>query len=295
MSQNKLSLICPAKINLFLEIEGKRESDGYHTLDMVMHTVSLADTVHLSVFKGDGEITLSCGEKNAFLPDKEKNIAYKAAKKYLSAFDIKNYSVDIVIEKNIPISAGLGGGSTDAAGVLRALESLFSIGDKKTLDGIALSLGADVPFCMRGGSCRAQGIGEVLTDVSEMPKDIYIVIARGNAGVNTAEAYADADALPIYPRKSADRIIKALGSGDLAFANELFNRFEDVIFPRLSETKEIKSLFIAEGARGALMSGSGSAVYALIEDGKKASEICEKLVDRGVFACVSRPFSRADF
>ncbi len=285
---------CPAKINLFLEITGKRE-DSYHTLDMVMHTVSLADTLSISLTKGEGNIYLSGKSNNPAFPSGEKNIAYRAAEKYLSAFDIKGYDISVAIDKKIPISAGLGGGSTDAAGVLRALESIFAVGDKETLDKIALSLGADVPFCMYGGCLRAQGIGEILTPVREMPEDTFLVITRGKSGVNTAKAYADSDRHSGYEIKSADNIIKSLDKRDKSFADQLFNRFEEVVFADLPEVKEIKDTLLSSGALGALMSGSGSAVYAVFENSKNASAACEKLCDRGVFAAQAKPFSSADF
>ena len=260
-----------------------------------MHTVSLADTLELSLTKGEGKISLLGPGNNPAFPAGEKNIAYRAAEKYLSAFEIKGYDISLMIDKKIPISAGLGGGSTDAAGVLRALESVFAVGDREALDKMALSLGADVPFCMYGGCYRARGIGEILTPVAEMPKDTFLVIARGKNGVNTAKAYADSDRHSGYEIKSADNIIKSLDSGDISFASHLFNRFEDVVFVDLPEVKEIKDAMLSSGAIGALMSGSGSAVYGVFENSKNASAAREKLRDRGVFATQSKPLSRADF
>ncbi len=287
------NVICPAKINLFLEITGKRE-DSYHTLDMVMHTVSLADCLTVDIRRGEGLITLQ-SSNNKFLPSPEKNIAYRAAYKYLSKFGVKGYDISIAIDKKIPISAGLGGGSADAAGVLRVLEDTFAVGDREGLDSMALSLGADVPFCMYGGCFRAQGIGELLTRAPEMPKNTSLVIARGKNGVNTAKAYADSDKNDGYEIKKADGIIKVLEQNDLSFTEHLFNRFEDVVFPDLPEAREIKDTMLSLGAVGALMSGSGSAVYAVFENRKNASAACKKLRDRGVFAVCAKPFSSADF
>ena len=166
------NIICPAKINLFLEITGRRE-DGYHTLDTLMHTVSLADTLTIDITRGEENIKLAANGSTP-IPTDERNIAYRAAQKYISSFEIKGYDVSVIIDKKIPVSAGLGGGSTDGAGVLRALESVFNVGDKETLDKIALSIGADVPFCMYGGCMRAKGIGEILSPVSEIPKDMFM-------------------------------------------------------------------------------------------------------------------------
>ena len=287
------NVICPAKINLFLEITGKRE-DGYHTLDTLMHTVSLADTLCIDITRGEGNIKLAANGGMP-IPTDEKNIAYRAAQKYMSAFDIKGYDISIVIDKKIPVSAGLGGGSTDGAGVLRALEDTFKIGDRETLDKIALWVGADVPFCMYGGCMRAGGIGEILSPVGEIPKDMFIVIARGKEGVNTAKAYADIDKLPAYTPKSADEMIKRIENKDRSFTDLLFNRFEDSVIVDIPEIRFIKEELLKFGALSALMSGSGSAVYAFFEDKKNASAACENLISRGIFACVTSAICKGDF
>ena len=287
------NIICPAKINLFLEITGRRE-DGYHTLDTLMHTVSLADALTLDITRGEGGIKLMANGSTP-IPTDEKNIAYRAAQKYMSAFEIKGYDISIIIDKKIPVSAGLGGGSTDGAGVLRALESVFQIGDRETLDKIALWVGADVPFCMYGGCMRAKGIGEILTPVCEIPKDMFIVIVRGKLGVNTAKAYADIDKLSEYTPKNADEMIKRIESRDRSFTDLLFNRFEDSVLCDIPEIRFIKEELLKFGALSALMSGSGSAVYAFFEDKKNASAACERLMDRGVFACISNAICKGDF
>ena len=287
------NIICPAKINLFLEITGRRE-DGYHTLDTLMHTVSLADTLCIDITRGEGNIKLAANGGMP-IPTDEKNIAYRAAQKYMSAFDIKGYDISIVIDKKIPVSAGLGGGSTDGAGVLRALEDTFKIGDRETLDKIALWVGADVPFCMYGGCMRAGGIGEILSPVAEIPKDIFIVIARGKEGVNTAKAYADIDKLPAYTPKSADEMIRRIENKDRSFTDLLFNRFEDSVIVDIPEIRFIKEELLKFGALSALMSGSGSAVYAFFEDKKNASAACVDLISRGIFACVTSAMYKGDF
>lgn len=288
-------IICPAKINLFLEINGKRESDGYHTLDTVMQTISLADTVTVRLEKGTGHVNAFVDGLSSCVPADDRNIAVKAAKKYLDAFGIRGYDASIMIEKRIPVMAGLGGGSADAAGVLRALESLLSFGDEGQLAQLALSLGADVPFCLRTGTCRAQGIGEILTPCTEMSKDTYIVIAKGEKGVSTAEAYRQLDMQGENIIKSADSMIESLNKCDLSFTSHLFNRFEDVVLPELSEARDIKRILCEKGSIGSLMSGSGSAVFAIFENDASASAALGELHDLGVFACKSRPFSITDF
>lgn len=285
-------LLCPAKINLFLEITGKRK-DSYHTLDMVMHTVSLADTMYASLTKGDGKITLDTGNNPSF-PMGDKNIAYRAAEKYFSTFGINNYDICMSFDKEIPMSAGLGGGSADAAGVLRFLEDNFKIGDVETLDKIALSLGADVVFCLHGGCARACGVGEELTPVKGLAEDLFLVIAKGEKGVNTAKAYADADSLGAYEIKSADALVSSLEAESPDYSH-MFNRFEDVIFKDLPEVGEIKKTMLYGDALGAMMSGSGSAVFGIFDSEKNASAAQKILADRDVFAALARPLMSLDF
>ncbi len=286
-------LTCPAKINLFLEITGRRE-DGYHTLDSIMHTVSLSDKLTLSVEKGEGNIIiLPSGDEN--VPCDRRNIAYRAAEKYLSTFDINNYDVTISIDKKNPVFAGLGGGSADGAGVFRALEEIFAVGDSKKLGETALSVGADVPFCMRGGCARAEGVGEILTDVKELSSDIYFVIAKGADGVSTKEAYEKIDSLAQYTPENSEKIIKSLENGGKDFEKNLFNRFEEIVFTERPEVEKIKEDMLLLGSYGALMSGSGSALFGLFDSEKDAFAAAEKLRSRGVWATVCRPFSRDDF
>lgn len=286
-------VICPAKINLFLEITGKRE-DSYHTLDMVMHTVSLADTLSAALKKGSGEIKI-CAENSPTFPVGEKNIAYRAAQKYFSVFGINNWDISMSFDKRIPVCAGLGGGSADAAGVLRFLEDEFNMGDEKTLDSIALSLGADVVFCLHGSCARATGIGEALTPIKALPDDLFIVIAKGENGVSTAKAYSDADALGKYDIKSADTLISLLEKGDKSYCKYMFNRFEDVIVKDLPEVEDIKNTLLSNGALGAMMSGSGSAVFGIFDSEKNASAARKILADRDVFSALARPLSYLDF
>ncbi len=285
-------LLCPAKINLFLEINGKRE-DSYHTLDMVMHTVSFGDTLRASLTKGSGEIKLKTGRVGGF-PEGEKNIAYRAADKYFSAFGIKNYDIEMSFDKIVPMSAGLGGGSADAAGVLRFLEHSFKTGDIETLDKIALSLGADVVFCLHGRCARARGIGEILTPVRSLSEDLYIVIAKGERGVNTKKAYAEADLLDAYGIKSADALISTLEKGTPDY-KMMFNRFEDVAIRDLPEIGEIKEIMRNSGALGQMMSGSGSAVFGIFDSEKNALAAEKALAARDVFSTVARPLTSFDF
>ena len=177
---------CPAKINLFLEV-GDVRPDGYHDIDSVMQAVTLCDTVTVSFMAGSGKITLTCDHPD--LPCDERNIAYRAAQGYLNAAGLTTYDVKIHIEKKIPLAAGLAGGSTDCAGVLRCLQNMLVALSEEELYDLAKRLGADVPFCLRSGCSRTGGIGEVLTPYPSLTREAILVIAKGGEGVSTAEAY----------------------------------------------------------------------------------------------------------
>jgi 4-diphosphocytidyl-2-C-methyl-D-erythritol kinase len=140
------------------------------------------------------------------------------------------------------------------------------------------------------GICRAEGIGEILTPCARIPKNTSIVIAKGRGSVSTAQAYADFDSLGNYVRRDSDDIIKAFKKNDLSFAGDMFNRFEEVIFPRLPEVCEMKNDLYSCGALGALMSGSGSAVFGIFEDDTSATAALDMLLKKNVFACKTRPF-----
>ena len=242
-----------AKINLSLDITGKR-ADGYHLLETVMQSVSLYDTVRVE--KGP-EITVSCSDPRV---PPEKNIARKAAGAFFAAAGISG-GARIYIEKRIPMEAGMAGGSTDAAAVLRALNSLY--GGKfslRELCAIGAGVGADVPFCVRGGTCLAKGIGEILTPLPPM-MDCSIVVVKPPEGISTAEAYRKIDESGLSLSGTA-QVVEALKAGDLeALGKSCSNVFELAI--PLKSRERIKKAMKQSGALGACMTGSGSAVYGL--------------------------------
>lgn len=282
-----------AKVNLFLEVLGKR-SDGYHGIDTVMQTVSLCDELALAVAEdGKGELCLTCNLP--YIPTDRRNIAWKAAKAFLCKIGKESDSVSIHIEKKIPVAAGLGGGSADGAAVLRALNRLYGYPlSIEELCELATPLGADIPFCLVGGCRRAEGIGEIFTKTAPLSKDLTLVIAMGRMGSNTAAAYGKLDARAVKGQsRNSLAMMAALAEGDTAkVCKELYNRFEEVILPENKDASSIRRILSITGANGALMSGSGAAVFGIFEKREKAEEAVEMLCKRGFFAVTAMPIDQ---
>lgn len=281
----KQTYFCPAKINLFLEV-GEKRPDGYHDIDSVMQAVTLCDRVTVTLTQGTGKITLACDHPD--LPCDNRNIAYRAAECYLAEAGITDYDVMIEIEKKIPLAAGLAGGSTDCAGVLRCLQNLLSALAEEALYDLGRRLGADVPFCLRSGCCRTEGIGEVLTPYPSLSRDAILVIAKGGEGVSTKDAYQQMD-LP-RERRSSSSMLRALEYGDGGeVAALLYNSFEGVILPIHNEASYAKAVMIAEGASGALMSGSGPSVFGIFYSWDDAERVHQRLLDTGYQCYIAHP------
>ncbi len=267
------SYFCPAKINFFLEVNEKRP-DGYHNIDSVMQAITLCDRVDVRLTPGDGKITLICDLSD--LPTDRGNLAYRAAEAYLAEAGIHDYDAHIAIEKKIPLSAGLAGGSTDAAGVLRALQTLLNALSEDCLYALAGRLGADVPFCLHSGCCRTEGIGEILTPYPSLTRDAILVVAKQGEGVSTAEAYRQMD-LP-RPHQTAEKMLRALERGEGGeIAALCYNSFESVILPLRPYAAHAKQVLIEEGAAGALMSGSGPSVFGIFFDWDDAERAYRRL------------------
>ncbi len=258
-----------AKINLTLDVVCRRP-DGYHEVEMLMQSVSLADTV--TVRKTEGGITLLCDKVG--VPLNEKNTAYKAAKLFFEAAEL-DCGVEITIEKVIPMQAGMAGGSADAAGVLFALSELFEhpLTTEKLLE-IAQKVGADVPFCLLGGTRLASGIGEKLAEMPKMP-DCFIAIVKPNENISTANAYALVDSCENLVRPDNKAAVAALENGDLtALSKEMRNVFEQAT--GTEKTNAIKNTLIKYGALGSIMTGSGSAVFGIFTDKADAEKaLCD--------------------
>lgn len=271
---DKLTVKANAKINLTLNITGKLPN-GYHTLRSIMQSISLHDIVTVEITAGGG-IEVLCG---GGIPSGEQNIAFKAAEAFFRSADIANSGVKITIEKHIPSEAGLGGGSADAAAVISTLNKLFGCGlSQEKLCEIGASVGADVPFCIVGGTALCEGIGEVITPLSALSCGC-VLIAKGRLGVSTKDAYAKIDSADIAhaPWESSDFI----GCFE-SWAKLCSNDFEAV--SRNPEVKTIHSEMNSYGASLAQMSGSGSAVFGLFADRTNADNCRKKLAESGFFA-----------
>ena len=254
-----------AKINLTLDITGKR-ADGYHNVEMIMQTVSLFDLIIID--KTSGEIGISTNLK--YLPNNDKNIAYKAVKLFREETGILG-GAKIIIHKNIPVAAGLAGGSGNAAAVLCALNMLYNTKlDTETLCKMGAKLGADVPYCIMGGTYLASGIGDILEPVPSAP-DAYILLVKPPISVSTQAIYSEIDSVKITNRPDTAAMKSALENGDLqSIADNLRNVMEAVTQEQHPEIRGIKAKMISNGALGALMSGSGPTVFGIFDDYMKA-------------------------
>ncbi len=258
----QLHALAPAKINLFLDV-GPAQSDGYHTVCSVMQTVSLYDRI--TVEKVPAGMVLRCSDPA--LPCGEKNLAFRAAQVFFQESGIEDAGISIHLEKNIPVASGLAGGSTDAGAVLLLLQRLFDCPiSMETLLHIGGSLGADIPFCMTGGTALCCGKGELITPMQPI-EPMHIVIARDGADVSTPAAYHMLDMaygkrLPAKPERWKTLHIK--NRKDMQPV--MFNIFESVILPVHKEASACKAILREAGARSAMMSGSGPAVFGIFDE-----------------------------
>ena len=280
----------PAKINLFLDVIRKRE-DGYHDLGTLFQTIDAGDTVSAEL-RLDGNITLCYNEPQNY--PLESDLVYKAAK-LLQQESGTTHGADIYLKKIMPLGAGLGGGSADAAATLRLLNQLWKLKFKpEKLEEIGAKLGADVPFLVRGGSAFAEGIGEKLTFIKplQLSDNQYLLVATPLDSVPTKDAYAG------VPKSGPDRWetykAKCMRTGkaasiDFAFANT-FNAFEESVFPKHPLVEEMKNEFKRLGATSVLMSGSGASVFGVFETRKQAKEAAEELKPISRYQVVTRFF-----
>ena len=275
-----------AKINLTLDVLGKRE-DGYHDLKTVMQTISLRDDIEIDVGTGK-PWKLVCDKEG--IPTDERNLAWKAAKLYCDTMQKDPQGLEIRITKRIPSQAGLGGGSSDAAAVLRALNRHFG----SPLSILALAelggqIGSDIPFCVVGGTVMCEGRGERLRKLPDMP-DCVIVVCKPEFSISTPELYRviDEKEIPHHPDHQA--MESALLAGDLLKVSQnLCNVFDPVVTQDHLELNYIKSIFASYGSVGYQMSGSGSAVYGIVSEFEVAAVICNMLRDNYPEIYISKP------
>lgn len=283
----KVTLKAPAKINLTLDIIGKRY-DGYHLVKMLMQTIDLFDKIEITLRNHDNILLYSNSKK---IPLNEKNIAFKAAKEFFNQTKTSNCGIDISIVKSIPISAGLAGGSTDAAAVIMGLNHLFNSNlQPKELCDIASKVGADVPFCLLGGTMIAEDTGTVLTPLPDMP-ECFIVLAKPHISVSTKKAYALYDKHKFLENENSEPAIKYLCNNNLKKLSEsLYNRFEEVL--NIKEVNNIKKDMLCLGALGACMSGSGPTVFSLFDNKDKADNCFNELRKSYSEVFICKPLNR---
>ncbi len=275
MSIRRLHTLAPAKINVYLRIIGRR-ADGYHLLDSLMIPVSLYDEIQVQIDEGSDGITLTCSDPA--IPAGETNLAYKAAALLCREYAMTP-TIRLSLHKRIPAGAGLGGGSSDAAAVLKSLNTLLALGlSEERLCQLGARLGADVPFFIPCRPARVEGIGEILTLVPPLPRR-WLVLVVPPFGVSTPWAYRQFDELPSDGRgtKEANNV----ASGQWPTQTSLVNDLECAVLSKYPRIAAIKTMLLDLGAEGALMSGSGSAVFGLFSDRDLAEKASIVLADHG--------------
>ncbi len=262
----------PAKINLTLDVLHKR-NDGYHEVEMVMTTVDLADRVHLQPLNSR---KIQVESNNGFLPTDKSNLAWQAARILQDRYAPKA-GVKIYIDKKIPVSAGLAGGSTDAAAVLRGLNKIWNLQlSTEALAEIGAEIGSDVPFCVHGGTAVARGRGEKLTFLPA-PPPCWVVLAKPSQGVSTKDIYSRLD-LETMKHPDTNRMIRAIEEKDFhTICLSLENVMEKATFSLNRDVKMIKDRLQQYGAEGVVMSGSGPTVFALTSGQSRADRLCNGL------------------
>ena len=266
ITKNRATAKSYAKINLTLDVLDKLPN-GYHEVKMIMQSINLFDLVIVDKVPRGIHISTNC----KFIPRNDKNIAYQAAKLFFEKTGISG-GAKILIHKNIPVSAGLAGGSGNAAAVLCALNILYGMPLGKEIYDIALTLGADVPYCIDGGTCLAEGIGEKLTPLSPLPQ-FPVILVKPPVSISTAEIYKKIDFLDTLSRPDTEKALSAIANGDFnTLFNNMKNVMEEVTKKMCPEISEISELMYRLGARVSLMSGSGPTVYGIFENEKCAKK-----------------------
>ncbi len=288
----KITLEAYAKINLYLDIVGKREN-GYHDIKGIMHRISLSDTVSVELERAQHtEITISCSQ--ADIPTDKRNIAYRAAEMYLDKYVSYPCLVHIDIEKRIPAAGGLAGGSTDGAAVLRAMHRMLGGVKYSTLITESAKLGADIPFCLADSAMITEGIGDILSPIAPLP-ECAILICNTGEGVSTPLAYARLDEIHNnFEQTSFDdvrfaKLTEGLEKGKLDLISEgMYNIFEEAVLIECPLAAEAKSFMQSHGSVGCMMSGSGSTIFGLYSDEHSALDAYQALSSLGYIAHICK-------
>ena len=286
---NEITVRAHAKLNISLDVLDTRP-DGYHEMKMVMQSIEMGDDVTVRVTDGGKFRALS---NLGFLPSDERNIAVKAAKLFYSRAGIEDKGADIALKKVTPVCAGMGGGSADGAAVLRALNELFDRPfSPEELEKISYDVGSDVAFCVRGGTSLATGRGEILTELPAFP-ECSIVVCKPSFSISTPELFKQIDSRKKRIHPDTDGIIASLKKGSLrSICVRMYNVFEEVLPRRFGEIAEIKGALTDLGAIGAMMTGTGSAVFGIFDDAEKAAAAHAQLSGRYRECYLTRPVGR---
>lgn len=263
----------PAKINLTLDVLGKRD-DGYHEVEMVMTTIDLADRISFKELERD---TILLESNSGIIPNDERNLVYQAARLLKTTYNVDK-GVHIFLEKNIPIAAGLAGGSSDAAATLRGLNRLWKLNLAiEELMALGEQIGSDVPFCITGGTALATGRGEKIQKIDSMPP-AWVILVKLPISVSTADVYGSLKADEIKEHPKTKEMLEAIKNQNLDLITiNLGNVLEDVTFSLYPQVKHVKDQMMAFSGEGVLMSGSGPTVYALINKESKVKRVYNAL------------------
>ena len=263
-----------AKLNLTLDILGKRD-DGYHEMNMVMQSIDLTDTISITT-QDTPDLTLTCNVP--YLPCDESNIAAKAVRRFCEQQSMTTPGLAIHIDKTIPSCAGMAGGSSDGAAVLRVLRKMYAPDmPQEELEAIGALVGSDVPYCVRGTTALAQGRGEILTDLPPLP-DCYFVVCKPNFPISTPELFAQVRVKKLRCHPDTRGMIRALETQDLeAVARRVYNVFEDVLPRKYERVFDIKRKLLDLGAMTASMTGSGPTVFGMFSDENTAQNAAQVL------------------
>ena len=274
---NSIQLKSRAKINLSIDVLGKRE-DGYHLVEMIMQTIDLFDKIKIFSLKED---TIIIESNSLDIPLDSTNIVYKAADLIKKQYNIKE-GVKIIIEKNIPIAAGMAGGSSNAAAVLEGLNQLWQLKlSENKLKELGLKLGADVPFCIGGQTALAENIGEKLTKIDGLSENIFILVCKPELFVSTKEIYEEIDSKIIEKRPNNKLLIQLLKENKIQqIADNMYNVLEEVTRERYPVIEEIEKIMMENDALGSMMSGSGPTVFGLYINREDAENCKNKLLKK---------------
>ena len=280
-----------AKLNLTLDVTAKRD-DGYHDMLMVMQTVSITDSVVLEQ-TGEKGIHAACNFR--YIPTDARNLAVRAAGAFLDTIGEEKNGILIRMDKTIPVGAGMAGGSADAAAVLRGMNRLYgSRMNRRDLEKLGEQIGSDVAFCIAGGTSLARGRGEVLEDLTPMP-DCAIVVCKPGFSISTPELFRKLDQIGLRTHPDTAGMLSALESGNLKeISMRMFNVFEEVEDRRMRSETEIKHVLLDYGALGAVMTGTGSAVFGVFSDETAAETCAAHLRSEHKFCRVARPTGRLE-